>query len=250
MLCADKCAAPTPKKKKVVMKRDIKRERTGFTRANDFISVNQYLKDRQKETTASQGSNATAKKEAPHQIHTIKKADPPKVKFLPKKEEKPDPVKVAPPAAVKEPAKVTPPIATETTGYEDTETRNVVSGTKGNLEGALTIFFDYNSSVVAANEKDKLLTWVEQLGDNVVYYEISGFTCPVNKEQRAVNLSINRAEAIRILIKEKKKRVVVTTKGMGTGRAYDKNDLSQNRRAEIRAFAAKGKPVLPAEESN
>jgi hypothetical protein len=230
VLCADQCESPTPKKKKTVIRRDVKQEH-GFTRAKNFESVSAYLKERQ---TSGATQQAVIKKE-----HAIKKTESsvPRVKFIPKgeKAEKPD-----------EPAKNTSTATTETSRNEGTESRNFATGTKGSMTGALTILFDFNSSIVTEGEKAKLLVWMEQIGDDAVYYEISGFTCPVHKEQRAVNLSINRAETIRGIIKGKKKRVVVTTKGMGTGQAYDMNDLRQNRRAEIKAFAANGAPVFPA----
>lgn len=248
VLCADQCDAPTPKKQKTVIKRDIKQEKK-FTDAKNFEMVNAYLKERQKEsgTGGTQAKVTTGKEKYPR--HVIKKTETsaPKVKFVPTKETKESKIEKTEP----EPVKSTLPTATETLdGNEGAENRNIVSGTKGSMTGALTIMFDFNSSIVDRDEKAKLFAWMEQIGDDAVYYEISGYTCPVNKEQRAVSLSINRAEAIRGIIKGKKKRVVVTTKGLGTGQAHDAVDLRQNRRAEIKAFAANGKPVLPGQNES
>jgi len=100
--------------------------------------------------------------------------------------------------------------------------------------GSETVYFDLNSSRLLPEESEKLDRWLSEV--RATRYKVNGYACPVNKEQRSMRLSENRAETVRKFIMERRKNAIVITRGLGGSEVFDKNALKMNRRVNIVAI--------------
>lgn len=197
VVCTDQCAQPTPKIKKIIVKRDEpaknEPEIDPYAPVKDFLTVR---------------ANQSAAVKSPSQ-------ETRQAKFR-------ESVKKGPPAEEKPIVAVEEPINKEPKLILKKE----------------SIFFEFNSSNISPNEKEKLLEWLRHV--RAPRYRVNGYTCQIGNEQNNMTLSENRAEAIRAIVLEVYDKAIVITRGMGKTNTFGKEDNGQNRRANIEALVPIG----------
>lgn len=252
VICAEDCGKPTPKKKRQVFRREISGQRNAYSQINDYLGnlpqgrpappADPFRSDRHFQNRDRNPSDMGRNVTAGHSPH------PPEKMMAGRTNEEPVPHRRTPsesPSAGKPKTtynvvfkKLTPD---DIKALENNAKMEEKPGTnlKSNpvdtaAAGDETVYFDLNSSIITQEEKDKLEAWL--ISNKASRYKVSGYACPLSKEQRSMKLSENRAEAVRKIILEHKKDASVITQGMGSSEVFDQNTLKLNRRVTITAL--------------
>lgn len=244
VLCNDDCVQPTPKTKRTIHRREIDRPGNSYSRIDQQI---QGIRNRQedparpayrpqperppREMMAAREPSATTGR-------AIQSEPNREYSKFPAPKEKPKTTykvifKKLTPEDLAAAGNTKAPEVKSRTEQKTVDPNITVHAGEINM-GSETVYFDLNSSRLSSEESEKLDRWLSEV--KATRYKVNGYACPVDREQRSMKLSENRAETVRKFIMERRKNAIVITNGLGGSEVFDSKTLKMNRRVNIVAI--------------